>query len=161
MLPSADRSTAARTVDLDQASTRTAVLRRRRDELQLRLDTAPEQITADHVATLGRDINEIIDYGTGPERKRLCELLIEDLKINLAATTATPTFRIDLNANTAIKAENAPASNLAGAETRSSQGVRERRPGVEMRLRHTNTLAVANGPDLRLPVARERQVSRS
>ncbi len=35
----------------------------------------------------------------------------------------------------------------------------ELRPEVEMRLRHTDTLAVTTGPAVQLPVARERRVS--
>jgi hypothetical protein len=100
---------------IEKLSTALAQLRRRRDELHLRIDTAPDEITHDQLITLGRDINEIIDHGSDTERKRLCDLLIEELKINTATTTATPILRIDLDAPAAVNTNNAPARKPAGA----------------------------------------------
>jgi site-specific DNA recombinase len=118
---------------IEKVSGELAQLRRRRDELQLRLDTAPEEITTDQLAAFGHDVNQIIDHGSDTQRKRLCELLIDELKINPATATATPIFRIDLNATAAANTKSAPASKLAGAQNPSSEGVRERRPPVEPR----------------------------
>jgi hypothetical protein len=118
---------------IEKLSTELAQLRRRRDELHLRIHTAPDEITHDQLITLGRDINKIIDHGSDTERKRLCELLIAELKINTATTTATPILRVDLDAPAAAHTNNAPASKLAGARMPSSQGVRERGPVVELR----------------------------
>jgi len=118
---------------IERVSGELAQLRRRRDELQLRLDTAPEEITTDQLAAFGHEVNQIVDHGSDTERKRLCELLIEELKINPATATATPIFRIDLNATAAANTKSAPASKLAGARNPSSKGVRERRPSVEPR----------------------------
>jgi site-specific DNA recombinase len=86
-------------------------LRRRRDQLQLRIDDAPEQITPQQVATLGEDVHNIINYGTDTERKHLCELLIEELKINPATATATPIFRVNLTAPRAIKNTESPSTS--------------------------------------------------
>jgi hypothetical protein len=47
------------------------------------------------------------------------------------------------------------------AETSTDPEFRTMVRVVERRLRHKNTLAVTIGPDLRLPVARERLVSRA
>src|SRR5262249_31954235 len=91
--------------------------RRRRDELQLRLDAAPEEITADQLSAFGHDINQIIDHGTNTERKRLCELLIDELKINTATTTATPIFRINLNATGAVDTKSARPVNRPERES--------------------------------------------
>jgi len=117
---------------IDKLSGELTQLRRRRDELQLRLDTAPEEITADQLATFAHDINRIINHGTDTERKQLCGLLIDELRISPAIDTATPIFRIDLTAAaTVTNTKSAPASLLAGARNPSSQGVRERRPLVD------------------------------
>lgn len=110
-----------------------AKLRLRRDQLEIRLDNMPEPITTDQLETLGQDINRIINHGSDPERKQLCDLLIEELRINIATATATPVFRINLNAAAAVNTNSAPASKLAGAQKPSSQGVRERRPLVDRR----------------------------
>ena len=105
-------------------------LRRRRDQLQLRIDDAPEQITPQQVATLGDDVHNIINYGTDTERKQVCELLIEELKINPATATATPIFRVNLTAPRAIKNAKSPSTSPVEGQKSSSRGVRERRPPV-------------------------------
>jgi site-specific DNA recombinase len=75
---------------IEKVSGELAQLRRRRDELQLRLDTAPEEITTDQLTAFGHDVNQIIDHGTDTERKRLCELLIDELKINAGHRDSDP-----------------------------------------------------------------------
>jgi hypothetical protein len=117
---------------IDKLSVELTQLRRRRDELQLLIDTAPEEITTDQLATFADHINRIINDGTDAERKQLCDLLIEELRINNPSIdTATPVFRIDLTATaTVTNTKSAPTSKLAGAPKPSSQGVRERRPQV-------------------------------
>jgi hypothetical protein len=47
--------------------------RRRRDQLQLRIDDTPEEITSQQVATLGEEVHNIINYGADTERKQVCE----------------------------------------------------------------------------------------
>jgi site-specific DNA recombinase len=118
---------------IEKLSDELAQLRRRRDELQLRLDTAPQQIAADQVTALAGDVNKIIESGTETDRKRLCDLLLDKLTINTATATATPTFRIDLSATPTTDTTKTPVSTLTGEQQPSSQGVRERRPGVELR----------------------------
>jgi site-specific DNA recombinase len=86
-------------------------LRRRRDQLQLRIDDTPEEITSQQVATLGEDVHNIINYGADTERKQLCELLIEELRINPATATATPVFRVNLAAPRAIKNTHCPSTS--------------------------------------------------
>lgn len=108
-------------------------LRRRRDTLQLRLDTAPHEITTEQVSTLGRYINQIIDYGSDTERKHLCELLIDNITLDPAMTVASPTWRIDPNAPTVLQARNTPAGDPAGVQKPSLLGVRERQLLVETR----------------------------
>jgi site-specific DNA recombinase len=110
-----------------------AQLRRRRDKLEIRLDNLPEPVTTEQLDTLGTDITRIINYGSDPERKQLCELLIEELKIDTTAATATPVFRVTPNAAAALNTKSAPSRTLDGAQKPSSRGVRERRPLVEPR----------------------------
>jgi site-specific DNA recombinase len=106
-------------------------LRRRRDELELLLDDMPQQITPDQLASLGNEVNDLIRHGTDTERKQLCALLIQELRIDTATGTATPVFRINLTAPAAARnTKSAPTSNLVGAQRPSSTGVRERRPLV-------------------------------
>jgi hypothetical protein len=73
-------------------------LRLRRDQLEIRLDNMPEPITTDQLETLGQDINRIINHGSDPGRKQLCDLLIEELgstprprsRPRSSASTSTP-----------------------------------------------------------------------
>ncbi|GAA3390437.1 hypothetical protein GCM10020369_44380 [Cryptosporangium minutisporangium] len=118
---------------IEKLSTELTQLRRRRDQLQLLIDTAPEAITQDQLDAIADDVNQVIHDGDHPQRKELCNLLVDEIKIDLTAETATPVFRVNLDPAATKKAASAPTSHLIGAPNRSSRGVRERGPLVELR----------------------------
>lgn len=99
-------------------------LRHRRDELQLSIDTEPDELTPTDLAAIRDHIARIIDSGTTPERKALCEALIQELRIN-ANQTATPVFRVPLSSS-GTSALLARATPTSAAKT----AVRERTPRV-------------------------------
>lgn len=109
-------------------------LRHRRDELQLHLDTEPQQIAPGDLTKLSRHIANIIATGTTAERKSLCEVTIAEIRINRKTQTATPVFRVNLAPPTAAaqptKKGCAPTENSGGAHIPSPEGVRERSPLV-------------------------------
>jgi site-specific DNA recombinase len=111
-------------------------LRHRRDELQLHLDTEPQQIAPGDLTKLSKHIANIIETGSTAERKSLCEVTIAEVRINQKTQTATPVFRVNLAPPTAPEAKkkgSAPAENSAEAHSPCSEGVRERSPLVELR----------------------------
>jgi site-specific DNA recombinase len=109
-------------------------LRHHRDELHLRIDDEPKHLTGVDFTALNAYISEVIDHGTTAIRKSLCEAAIHELRIDLNASKATPIFRVNLAmAGNGPNNESAPAGNPARAQSRSSHGVRERTPRVELR----------------------------
>jgi hypothetical protein len=97
------------------------------------------------------------DHGSPNERKALFEGLIHKIEIR-ADSTLLPYFRIPFAGQDHGPALQGPAAATDKARTRT---VRALPRLVDRRLRHKNTLAVTIGPDVRLPVARERTVSRA
>jgi len=144
-----DKDTVARRIN--KISEEIRQLRHRRDELQLKIDAEPEELTAADLAAIRDHIAHIIDSGTTPERKALCDALIEKLQIN-GDRTATPVFRVPLTTHGSTILLERPTSANA-----QSQGVRERTPRVGRRLRHTNTCTAVLSCAFSLPLVRERR----
>jgi len=94
-------------------------LRRRRDELRLRLNTEPHSMTDVDPEALSAAAGEVIAGGTTAVRKSLCEAAIHELRLDLNTGTATPVFR----ANIACAAEHASTqtSNRSSSPVESAQ----------------------------------------
>ena len=93
-------------------------LRHRHDELQLHLDTEPQQIAPGDLTKLSKHIANIIETGSTAERKSVCEVTIAEVRINQKTRTATPVFRVNLAPPTAAEAKkkgSAPIENATGA----------------------------------------------
>jgi hypothetical protein len=125
-----DRDTVASRIE--KISDQIRHLRHRRDELAFMLDLDAEPPDTSHLTEIRDRIVEIIDTGTGPERKALCEALLAELRID-GTQTATPVIRIPLNR------ANTPSILQAETRTTTRRAVRACPPSVEPRFQHTNT----------------------
>jgi site-specific DNA recombinase len=123
-------------------------LRHNRDRLQFQLDSTPGSITKTELKSITSSIAKIVNTGQVPQRKALCDLALDKIEINTATSTATPTFRVDIaHALGTTNSKSAPVEISTGAHKPSSQGVRERRPGVEPRgLEHPRTAEGSRHP---------------
>jgi site-specific DNA recombinase len=112
------------------------------------LPRAPPPATIDRIRA---HLADIIAAGTPAERKAMIEALVAEIRIT--GNQAVPVFKIP-----------EPDRTLPGdpaATTESKPPVRAMVRLVDRRLQHTNTLAVTIGPDLPLPLARERLISQA
>jgi site-specific DNA recombinase len=99
-------------------------LRHQRDELAFMLDLDAEAPDDSHLTEIRDRIIEIIDSGTTPERKALCETVLAELRID-DSLTATPVIRIPLSWT------DTPSLLQKQARTTNSKAVRACRPQVE------------------------------
>jgi hypothetical protein len=151
----ARRQYAAGTMDDSTAGPRIRDLRQqlvklhaRHDELEADLATQPAPPPADTIAKIRNHLSTIMTKGTPTERKAAIETLIHE--VQLTDQGARPMFKIPTN-DTAL-----PDGSHQEEECAS---VRTMVRSVEPRLRHKNQKILASGPDLELPVARERQLA--
>jgi hypothetical protein len=108
---------------IEKISEQIRQLRHQRDELMFMLDLDAETPDDSHLPAIRDRIVKIIDTGTTPERKALCETLLAELNID-DSLTATPVIRVPLSwADT-------PSLLKEEARTTNSKAVRARRPQV-------------------------------
>jgi hypothetical protein len=81
---------------VEKISERIRQLRNKRDELAFMLDLDSESPDDSHLIEVRDRIIEIIDRGTAPERKALCETVLAELSVD-DTLTATPVIRIPLS----------------------------------------------------------------
>ncbi len=68
-------------------------MRNRRDELNALIATRPQEPDPAVLAATRDQVNEIINDGSVPERKAMCDALIEEVRLDIPGT-ATPVFRV-------------------------------------------------------------------
>ena len=144
-----DRETVARRID--KLSDQIRQLRHRSDELTFLTTLDDQDLGTSYLASIRDRIQEIISTGTPQECKTMCEALLAELRID--GDIAPPVINVPLSR------DDIPASLQVDVHDTAAEAVRVRPPKVDRRLRHTNTLAVTIGPELRLPVARERRIT--
>jgi site-specific DNA recombinase len=134
---------------------RTKQLRGRKAQLEFELDQPPQSPTPGDLAKIRNQIEEVLRCGTPNARKALFEGLIHEIEV-LGDGSVRPHFRVPLAGEDEGFALQGPAPVDDNARTGP---VRALPRMVDRRLQHKNTLTVATGPDLQLPVARERQMA--
>jgi site-specific DNA recombinase len=120
----------------------------RRDQLRELANTTLDLPSPATIKQLRQDLAHVLDHGTPGQRKAIIESHVAEIKIEDGQLI--PIFKIP------AEYDERPADEPADREPDTT--FRTMVHVVDMRLRHTNTPAVAIGPNLRLPVARERQV---
>jgi site-specific DNA recombinase len=115
-----DRDTVARRIE--KISEQIQQLRHRHDELTFLLEAACDEPDNDHLIEIRDRVIEIIETGSGPERKAMCETLLAELRIN--GQTATPVIRVPLSR------EDTPSILQAETRTASRRAVRACPPSV-------------------------------
>ena len=142
------------TMDDAVAGPRIRELRHRLTQLQARhaqladeLDRQPAPPPPSTIARIREHLTEIMSSGTTTERKAAIETLIHEVR--LTAQGAVPVFK--------IPTETTMPPPEPGEGTRNEQPtVRTMVRSVEPRLRHTNSLIMAQGCDLEVPLVGER-----
>ncbi len=115
-----DRDTVARRIE--KISEQIRQLGHRRDELAFLIGAASDEPDETHLIEIRDRIIEIIETGTTPERKAMCEALLAELRID--GQTATPVIRVPLSR------EDTPSILQAEARTASRRAVRACPPSV-------------------------------
>jgi site-specific DNA recombinase len=141
---------------LAELAERAKQLRARHAELAADLDHQPTAPSTAELREVREHIRHILTRGSAQERKSLYEALIDHIEIT-SDDTIVPIYRVPMTGNPNGPAPDRPKPTESGANNM----VRALTSTVERRLRHKNTRAAATGPDLLLPVARERLVSRA
>jgi hypothetical protein len=130
-----DRDTVAQRVE--KISEQIRHLRHRRDELTFLLELDGQPPDATHLTEIRDRVIEIIDTGTTPERKAMCEALLAELCID--GQTATPAIRIPLSI------DDTPVVVRAEARTTHQSAVRAYPPSVGRRGIEPRTLRLKVG----------------
>lgn len=115
-----DRDTVAQRVE--KISDQIRQLRHRRDELTYLLEAASAEPDTEYLTEIRDRVIEIIDTGSGPERKAMFETLLAELRID--GQTATPVIHVPLSR------EDTPSILLAEPRTASQKAVRACPPSV-------------------------------
>ena len=139
-----DRDTVAQRVE--KVSEQIRQLRHRRDELTFLLDLDGQAPDTAHLTQIRDRIIEIIDTGTPPERKAMCEAMLTELRID--SQTATPVIRIPLSMD--------DMSGILRTEARTRKGaVRACPPSVDRTMHHANRSASRGGQGRAHPARRQ------